>query len=55
VSEACIGEKLARLVVVVVMDQDSPRQHAEGTFDDAHVLIEHKVVDIRAIEERADG
>jgi hypothetical protein len=37
------------------MDQDSARQYAEGTFDDAHVLIKHEMVDIRAVEERADG
>jgi hypothetical protein len=43
------------LPVIVVMDQDSARQDAEGTFDDAHVLIEHEMVDIRAVEERADG
>jgi hypothetical protein len=54
-SEARVGKKLARLAVIVVMDQDSARQYAEGTFDHAHVLIEHEVTDIRAVEQGANG
>ena len=49
-----IGQKLARLAVVVLMDQDAARQHAERSLDDAHVLVQHQMMDIGAVEQRAD-
>src|ERR1700751_1880914 len=52
--QAGIGEKLARRAVLLVMDQDSPRQDAERAFDHAHVLVQHHVMDIGAVEQRAD-
>src|SRR5438067_2228087 len=39
VAEPCVGEDLPRLLLVVFMHQDPARQHAERTFDHAHVLI----------------
>src|SRR5947209_19094334 len=36
------------------MDQDPARKHAERTFDDAHVLIEHQMMDMGAVEQCAD-
>jgi hypothetical protein len=53
--QACIGEELSRSTVVLLMDQDSPRQNAQRAFDHAHVLIEHEVVNIGAIEQRANS
>ncbi len=50
-----IPEKLARLAIVVLMDQNPARKDPEGTFDDAHILIQHQMMDIRAVEQRADG
>jgi hypothetical protein len=37
------------------MDQDAPRQHAERALDDAHVLVQHQMMDIGAVEQRADS
>src|ERR1700687_5632223 len=54
VAEACISKNLARLAVIVLMDQDPARQDSEGTFDNAHVLIQHQMMDIGAIEQRAN-
>jgi len=53
--ETRIGEQLARLPVIVVMDQNAARQHAQRALDDAHVLVQHQMMDIGAIEQRADG
>jgi len=53
--KARIGEQLARLPVIVVMDQNAARQHAQRALDDAHVLVQHQMMDIGAIEQRADG
>ena len=49
-----IGEKLPRLAVIVLMDQNPPRQNAERALDHAHVLIQHQMMDVGAIEQRAD-
>jgi len=53
--QAGIGEKPARLEVIVLMHEDSSRQDTERSLDHAHVLIQHQMVDIGAIEQRADG
>jgi octaprenyl-diphosphate synthase len=50
-----IAENLTGLAVVVVMNQNPSWQDPEGAFDNAHVLVEHQVVNIGAIEQRADG
>src|SRR5690242_5973388 len=52
--QAGIGEQLARRAVVVFVNENPPRQNAEGSLDDAHVLIEHEMMDIGAVEQRAD-
>ena len=54
VGETRIGKNLARLLVIILMDQNSARQDAERAFDDAHVLIQHQMMDIRPVEQRAD-
>ena len=48
------AEDLSRLAVVVLMNQDPARQHAERAFDDAHVLVQHQMMDVGAVEQRAD-
>jgi hypothetical protein len=54
VSETRVYEDLPRLAVIILMDQNPTRQYAERALDNAHVLIQHEVMDIRAIEQRAD-
>jgi hypothetical protein len=49
-----IREDLPGRPHVVVMDQDPPRQDAERAFDDAHVLVQHQMMDIGGIKQRAD-
>jgi octaprenyl-diphosphate synthase len=50
-----IGQKLARRANVLVVDQDAPLQQAKRALHDAHVLIQHDMMDIGAVEQRADG
>jgi octaprenyl-diphosphate synthase len=50
-----IGQKLARRANVLVINQDAPLQQAKRALDDAHVLIQHDMMDIGAVEQRADG
>ncbi len=52
--QAGIGEKLACGAVVLVVNQNPARQDAELTFDHAHVLVQHHMMDIGAVEQRAD-
>ena len=54
VGEPGIAEDLPRLAVIVLMHQNTARQHAERAFDDAHVLVQHQMVDIGAVEQRSD-
>jgi len=54
VAEAGIAENLARFAVIVFMDQDPARQHAERAFDHAHVLVQHQMMNIGAVEQGAD-
>ena len=53
-SQARLGQQLAGLAIVVLVNQDSPRQDAERSLDDAHVLVQHQMMDIGAVEQRAD-
>jgi hypothetical protein len=55
VAKTRIGQKLARLPIVILMDQDAAGQHAKRAFNDAHILVQHQMMDIGAIEQRADG
>jgi hypothetical protein len=52
--KAGIAENLAGLSVIVLMDQDSPRQDAKRSLDDAHILVKHQMVDIRTVKQRAN-
>jgi hypothetical protein len=52
--EAGIAENLAGLSVIVLMDQDSPRQDAKRSLDDAHILVKHQMVNIRTVKQRAN-
>ena len=49
-----VGQKLARLAVIFLMDQDPARQDAERALDNAHILVEHEMMDLGAVEQRAD-
>jgi len=53
--KARVAQELPRLAIVVLGDQDPARQYAERAFDDAHVLIEYEMVDIRTVKQRTDG
>src|ERR1700759_2088630 len=48
------GEELPCRVVVLLVHQNPPRQNAERTLDDAHVLVQHQMMDVGAVEQRAD-
>jgi octaprenyl-diphosphate synthase len=50
-----VGEELARGVIVIVIDQDTPLQEPERSLDNAHVLVQHHVMNIGAVEQRADS
>ena len=47
------AEKLARLPIVVLMDQDPARQDAKRALDNAHILVQHQMMDMGAIEQCA--
>src|SRR5712691_1949294 len=36
------------------VDENPPRQDAERALDDAHVLVQHQVMDVGAVEQRTD-
>ena len=52
--EACVAEKLAGLAIVLFMDQNPARQNAKRPLDNAHILVQHQVMDIGAVEQRSD-
>src|SRR5262249_33699683 len=49
-----VRQKFARRAIVLVVDEDTPLQQAEGAFDDAHVLVQDHVMDFGAVEQRAN-
>src|ERR1700752_3000712 len=49
-----VGQEPARSIIVVVIDQDAPLQQAKRALDDAHVLVQHHMVDPGAVEQRAN-
>jgi hypothetical protein len=51
--KAGVTEDLARLAVIVLVDQDPARQDTKRSLDDAHILIEHQMVDVGAVEQRS--
>src|SRR5262249_34514245 len=48
------GEDLPGRAVVLLMHQDAPRQDAERTLDDAHVLVQDQMMNVGAVEQRTD-
>src|ERR1700677_1337981 len=55
VGKAGIAKKLTRRAIVVVLEQNTARQDAKRAFNDAHVLIQHQMMDIGAVEQGADS
>ena len=53
-SKPGIGQELARRTIILVIDQDAPLQQAERALNDAHVLVQHQMVDIGAVEQRSN-
>src|SRR5947199_9375016 len=52
--EPGVSENLPSLAAVLLMDQNPARQHAERALDDAHVLVQHQMMDVGAVEQGAD-
>ncbi len=53
-AEAGFGEESPGFLDIVLMNQDPPRQYAERALDDAHVLVQHQMMDVGTVEQRAD-
>ena len=47
-------KKLARAIPMLFIDNDASRQHAEGALENAHMLIQHQMRDVSALEQRLD-
>src|SRR5207253_10431518 len=54
VSQAGLGQQLAGGAIVVLVNQNTARQDTERSLDDTHVLVQHQMMDIGAVEQRAD-
>jgi len=52
--KAGVGQELARRLIVLVVDEDAPLQQAERALDDAHVLVQHQMMNAGAVEQRTD-
>ena len=53
--ESGVRQQSARRAIVLVIDQDAPLQEAERALDNAHVLVQHHMMDIGAVEQRSDS
>jgi hypothetical protein len=49
-----VGENLTRRAVVVVMNQNAAGNHPDRAFENAHVLIQHQMTDIGAVQQSPD-
>ena len=53
--ETGIAENLARLAIVILMDQDpAPARRQGSPGENAHILIKHQMMDIGAVKQRTD-
>jgi len=50
-----VGQELARRAIVLVIDQDAPLQEPERALDNTHVLVQHHMMDVGAVEQRSDS
>lgn len=50
--ETRIGEQLARRQIVVVVNQYAARKYAQRSVHDAHVAVEHEVMDVGTVQQR---
>src|SRR6187431_2006695 len=50
VAETGIGKQFARLGLLIVGDEDAPRQHPDRAFQHAHILVEYQVCDMGAVK-----
>jgi hypothetical protein len=50
VGKTRISQKLPGLLVVVLMNQDTTGQYPKRSLDDAHILVQHQMMDVRAVE-----
>jgi hypothetical protein len=55
VSETSLLEQFARGIDMVFSDEHPARQNADRAFKDAHVLIEHDMRNLGAVEQSLDG
>ena len=53
--QAGITENPARLLVVILVDEYPTWKDPKRTLDDAHVLIQHQMMDVGSVEQRADS
>ena len=49
------GEQAPRGYIVIVVDKDAPGEHAQRSFYNAHVIVQDEMVNIRAVQQCADG
>src|SRR5215470_4244738 len=50
-----VGQQSTRRAIVLVIDQDAPLQEAERALDNAHVLVQHHMMDVGAVKQRSDS
>jgi hypothetical protein len=48
-------EQAARGQIVVLMNQNAPGKHAQRSVHNAHVIVEHEVMDIGAVQQRTSS
>jgi hypothetical protein len=53
--KAGVSEQPARIVLMLVMNENATRQNAERPLEHAHVLIEHDMGDLGGVEQCLDG
>ena len=49
-----VFQELTRGLPIFLIDHNAPRQHAERAFEHAHVLVQHHMRNVGALQQRLD-
>lgn len=53
-SEPGISQQAPRSKIVVIVDENTSGNDAERSFEDTHIAVEQEVLDVGAVEQRAN-
>lgn len=54
-TKAGVGQHTSRRLMIVIVDENAAWDDTQRAFDNAHVIVEQKMIDVGTIQQRANG